>query len=223
MEQQNSTQNTTAKSIIYIFAALAGAGLIIYGAFFYSNPRAINQQASIVAKSNEQTQNAAEIAFTDPILGEANAPVTMIEYGSYLCGHCISFSREVFPKINENYIKTGKVKFIYRSFPPYELGMALMCANEQNKFWEYHDYAIQNNISKVEDLKSFANSAGLDETAFSQCFDSGKYQKTAEGIIAAGQDNGVSGTPTFFINSQKIIGALAYEDFAKAIDEELNK
>jgi len=219
MEQQN----TIVKNVLYIIAALAGAGLIIYGAFFYTKPNVNSQQASIIPKINEQTPNNAEINFVDPVLGEEKAPVTIIEYGSYLCGHCIAFGRDTFPKIDENYIKTGKVKFIYRSYPPYELGMALMCANEQNKFWEYHEYAIQNDINKVEDLKSFATSAGLDGSVFDQCFDSGKYQSAAEKIITDGQNAGVSGTPTFFINSQKIVGARAYEDFAKAIDSELNK
>lgn len=218
MEQQNAV----IKNVLYIVAALAGAGLIIYGAFFYTKPNINNQQASIIPKTSEQTQNA-KIDFKDPVLGEENAPITIIEYGSYLCGHCITFSRETFPLINEKYIKTGKVKFIYRSYPPYELGMALMCANEQNKFWEYHEYAVQNDISKVEDLKLFATNAGLDNSTFNQCFDSGKYQSSAEEVITDGQNAGVSGTPTFFINDQKIIGALAYEDFAAAIDAELNK
>lgn len=218
MEQQNAV----IKNVLYIVAALAGAGLIIYGAFFYTKPNINNQQASIIPKTSEQTQNA-KIDFKDPVLGEENAPITIIEYGSYLCGHCITFSRETFPLINEKYIKTGKVKFIYRSYPPYELGMALMCANEQNKFWEYHEYAVQNDISKVEDLKLFATNAGLDNSTFNQCFDSGKYQSSAEEVITDGQNAGVSGTPTFFINDQKIIGALVYEDFAAAIDAELNK
>ncbi|KKR03435.1 MAG: DSBA oxidoreductase [Parcubacteria group bacterium GW2011_GWF2_39_13b] len=223
MEQQNSAQNTIGKTIMYVLAALAGAGLIIYGAFFYTKPRAESQQASIIAKTGEQAQNAIKADFVDPVLGNTNAPITIIEYGSYLCGHCNTFSQEIFPIIYENYIKTGKVKFIYRSFPPYELGMALMCANEENKFWEYHDYAIQNQITEVDDLKTFAIGAGLNGPAFNECFDSGKYQETSEAIIVDGQNAGVSGTPTFFINNQKVVGALPYEDFAKAIDAELNK
>lgn len=220
MEQQNPV----IKNFLYIVAALAGAGLIIYGAFFYTKPNASSQQASIIPQIiDQQTENDTNAGFKDPVLGEENAPVTIIEYGSYLCGHCNTFSRETFPEINKNYIETGKVKFIYRSYPPYELGMALMCANEQNKFWEYHEYAVQNDISKIEDLKFFAINAGLMGSAFDQCFDSGKYQSSAEKVITDGQNAGVTGTPTFFINNQKIIGALPYEDFVKVIDVELEK
>jgi len=207
------------KSITYILAALAGAGLIIYGAFFYTKPKSANQQAKILPENN----SSIETSFQEPFLGESNAPVTMIEYGSYLCGHCIDFSLNTFPKIEKEYIKTGKIKFIYRSFQPIELSMALMCANEQNKFWEYHNRAISSSIAKEDDLKLFASAIGLDTTKFNECLDSQKYQPTAEKIIKEGQDAGVEGTPTFFINGQKLVGALPYEDFQKAIDKELNK
>lgn len=207
------------KSFSYILAALAGAGLIIYGAFFYTKPKAATQQAKIFPGNN----SSAEINFQEPVLGEPNAPVTMIEYGSYLCGHCINFSLNTFPKIEEEYIKTGKVKFIYRSFPPIELGMALMCANEQNEYWEYHNKATGSNITKEDDLKLFASAIGLDTTKFNECLDSQKYQKAVEKIIKEGESLGVDGTPTFFINNQKLVGSLPYEDFQKVIDKELNK
>lgn len=210
--------NTTLKSFLYIIAALAGAGFIIYAAFFYTNPSISSQPASIIPKSTEQKDVAN---YNEPVLGNPNAPVTMIEYGSYLCGHCIDFSKNIFPKINENYIQTNKVKFIYRSFPPYELGLALMCANDQNKFWEYHEQGINNSITKADDLKAFAGKIGLDQNAFDQCFDSGKYQAAIENLIAQAQDEGITGTPSFFINDQKIIGALPYEEFEKAIEAEL--
>lgn len=218
MEQ--TTSNPVLKSIFYIIAALAGAGLIIYGAFFYTKPSAENQKAQILQSVNSQNQ---EQEYNEPILGDENAPITMIEYGSYLCSHCIDFSKNIFPLIYENYIKTGKVKFIYRSFPPYELSIALMCANEQNKFWEYHDQAIRGEISSIDDLKSFANSIGLNQESFDQCLDSQKYLSNAEKIITQGQELGVDGTPTFFINEEKIVGALPYEQFEAAINAALNK
>lgn len=216
----DTNSNPVLKSILYIIAALAGAGLIIYGAFFYTKPSPENQKAQILPSNNSENQ---EQTYNEPILGNKNAPVTMIEYGSYLCGHCIDFSKNIFPLIYENYIKTGKVKFIYRSFPPYELSIALMCANEQNKFWEYHEKAIYSEISSIDDLKSFASAVGIEQESFNQCLDSQKYLSNAEKIITQGQELGVAGTPTFFINDEKIVGALPYEQFESAINSALNK
>lgn len=202
------------KNIIYILAALAGAGLIIYGALFYTKtgPKEAGILPPIV--SNESGE---------PILGDPNAPVTMIEYGSYLCGHCVNFTRYNMPQIEENYIRTNKVKFIYRSYPPIELGMAILCANEQNKFWSYHNYIIEKGIKSEEDLKQYATEIGLKGDQFNQCLDSEKYKQKAENWYKLGQEQGVEGTPTFFINDQKIVGNLAYEEFKKVIEEELAK
>lgn len=207
---------------VYIIAALAGAGLIIYGTLFYtkSAPKSAPKEAGILSQvaTQKSTQKSEEI-----ILGHPNAPVTMIEYGSYLCGHCVNFARYTMPQIEENYIKTNKVKFIYRSYPPLELGMAALCANEQGKFWQYHDYLFQRNIQREEDLKQYALEIGLNGDEFNQCLDSEKYKQKAENWYKLGQEQGIEGTPTFFINDQKIVGNLPYEEFKKVIEEELAK
>ena len=170
--------------------------------------------------------------FKDDIqIGKEDAPVTIIEYFSYLCGYCKSFEDEVKPRILENYIQTGKAKMILRVFPPYELGQAVLCANDQEKFMEYHNYLFANNdkITSVDDLKSFAKTVGLDELSFNQCIDSGKYKSRAEewynqGISdfeKAGVIKENIGTPSFFVNGEPIIGAMPYDDFAKLIDSKL--
>lgn len=202
------------KKFIYIITAVFGAGLIIYGALFYTKtgPKETGILPSIV--SNE---------FEEPILGDPNAPVTMIEYGTYLCGHCVNFTLYNMPQIEENYIRTNKVKFIYRSYPPIELGMAILCANEQNKFWSYHNYLMEKGIKSEEDLKQYATEIGLKGDQFNQCLDSEKYKQKAENWYKLGQEQGVEGTPTFFINDKKIVGNLPYEEFKRVIEEELAK
>lgn len=196
----------------YILAALIGAGLIIYGTFFYTNPA--SKEASILPQ-------IINPKLEEPFLGNAEAPVTIIEYGSYLCGHCADFQRDTLPQIEEKYIQTNKVKFIYRSFPPIELAIADWCAQEQNKFWEYHNYVFQRDIGSVDDLKQYAKDVGLDETKFSECLDSEKYKNEADNWYNMGKAAGVDGTPTFFINDQKVVGNLPYEEFEKIIEEKL--
>jgi protein-disulfide isomerase len=220
MESINSTK------IVYILAALIGAGLIIYGAFYYTGTeKTLKQDAQILPVINRDSSVGAQPdqAFKEVVLGDEKAPVTMIEYASYLCGHCVNFSQNTFPKIEENYIKTGKVKFIYRPFPPLEMGMALACAQEQNKFWEYNHEAYNTRIVSPDDLKTIASKIGTDADKFNKCFDSEKYKSVAENWYKEAQDANVEGTPTFFINDKKIVGDLPYEDFQKAIDEALAK
>jgi protein-disulfide isomerase len=221
MEQSNGM----LKNAVYVLAAVAGAGLIIYGAFFYTKkPGASPQPAQVLPSPDESLPEVAQpvpIDFDEPYLGQKDAPITMIEYGSYLCGHCITFGKETFPKINENYIKTGKVKFIYRSYPPLELGISALCANEQDKFWEYHEYSVNNQIKAEEDLKTFAQAVGLNAEQFNKCLDEKKYNNQAQAWYDAGQSDGVQGTPTFLINGKKLVGGLPYEEFQKELDQAL--
>ncbi|MBI4837023.1 MAG: DsbA family protein [Candidatus Portnoybacteria bacterium] len=221
MESTNSTKNS-----IYILAALCGAILIIYGAFYYTGIEQNSKQGAQVlptAKSDSSIDAKSAKSFKEVVLGDKKAPVTIIEYASYLCGHCVTFYQNTFPKVEENYIKTGKVKFIYRPFPPLEIGMALACAWEQNKFWEYNHEAYNTQIGSPDDLKIIASKIGADAEEFNKCFDSEKYKSVAENWYKEAQDANVEGTPTFFINDKKIVGDLPYEDFQKAIDEALAK
>lgn len=216
--------NNSTKNLVYVLAALIGAGLIIYGAFYYTGmEKTLKQEAQILPLANGDSSANAEPdqVFKEAILGNENAPVIMIEYASYLCGHCVTFYQNTLPKIEENYIKTGKVKLIYRPFPPLEIGMALACAQEQNKFWEYNHEAYNSQIGSPDDLKAIASKIGADADKFNKCFDSEEYKSVAENWYKEAQDANVEGTPTFFINDKKIVGDLPYEDFQKAIDEAL--
>lgn len=185
-----------------------------------------------VDTGNEETQNIDINVFKDDIqIGRDDAPVTIVEYYSYLCGYCKQFEDSVKPKIVENYITTGKVKLILRSFPPYELSQAILCANDQEKFLEYHNYLFANNdkIKNIDDLKIFAKTIGLDEAEFNQCIDSEKYKSKAEEWYAQGSNDFIKanipkdrqGTPAFFINGEPAIGSMPYEDFAKIIESKL--
>jgi len=167
----------------------------------------------------------------DISIGNEDAPVTIVEYFSYFCGYCKLFHDETYPKIVEDYIINGKVKFILRIFPPYELGMAVLCANDQGKFLEYNNELFEKSadIQAVDDLRILAKDTGLDETQFNQCFDSQKYLAKAQEWYQQGQDNfeqaGVPeeqrGTPAFFINGEALIGAQPYENFVEAIERKL--
>jgi protein-disulfide isomerase len=172
----------------------------------------------------------------DPVLGNANAKVTIIEFGDYQCPLCRLFWREIEPRIKKQYVDTGKVKLVFRDFPIQQIhpeatmaAMAAQCAADQGKYWEYHDkiYREQDRGTddlvrfKAADLKKWAADIRLDVTAFSGCVDSGRYKDEVAKDFADGVAVGVQGTPMFFINGRVVAGAQPFPVFKKMIDEEL--
>jgi len=164
----------------------------------------------------------------DPVKGDKNAPVTIIEFSDFQCPFCGKFFKETFGQIDEKYIKTGKVKMVFRDFPlsfhenAQKSAEAAECADEQGKFWEYHDMLFENQEKlSVEDLKRYAVELGLDKDKFDSCLDSEKYKDEVKKDFSDGQKYGVSGTPAFFINGKLVSGAQPFSAFEKVIEAEL--
>jgi protein-disulfide isomerase len=171
-----------------------------------------------------------------PILGKENAKVTMIEFSDFQCPFCQRFFEETFPKLKEEYIDTGKVRFAFRHLPLEQLhpnapkaAEASECANDQDKFWEYHDALFENfdtwtvatPETLTDELSALAGTLGLDTGTFTTCVTSGKYTDKVAQDLAEGQSKGATGTPTFFINGKILVGALPYETFKTLLDQEL--
>jgi protein-disulfide isomerase len=169
----------------------------------------------------------------DPVKGSPDAKVTIVEFSDFQCPFCQRFFLQTLPQIEEKYIKTGKVRFVYRDFPlnfhqyAQKAAEAAECADEQGKFWEYHDILFQK-LSEwatvgESKFKEYAQQLGLDMQKFNQCLDSGKYANEVQKDYNDGLKYGVSGTPTFFINGIKIVGAQPYSVFEQIIEQELSK
>jgi protein-disulfide isomerase len=206
------------KKIIVVGLVMAA---VFGGVIWYFGQDRINFQKNGIKDAASIDYNWIEYG-----LGSKSAPVLMVEYFSYNCSHCKSFQLSTFPKIKEKYIDTGKIKFISRqAFGMPDFPAGALCAGDQGKFWEYHDYLFQNmiTISSKDDLKSIARQLNLNEDQFNQCFDSGKYK---EQITQWGDEavaKGVNGVPYFFVGDQTIDGNVSYEKFERIIEEELNK
>ena len=142
-----------------------------------------------------------------PTLGKADAPVTIIEFSDYQCPYCQRFATTVFPKLKEDYIDTGKVRYVFRDFPLAQIHPQAAkahegahCAGEHEKYWEMHDVLFQKQKDlSIEALKQYAQDLGLDAEAFGECLDSGKYGSDVRSDLAAGAKASVRGTPTFII------------------------
>ncbi|MFQ6000595.1 MAG: DsbA family protein [Anaerolineae bacterium] len=169
----------------------------------------------------------------DPVKGSPDAPVTIIEYSDYQCPYCARFATETLPLIEENYIATGKVRLVFRNFPVHQQAVvvagAAVCAQEQGKFWQMHDasFAQQEEWSGNPDFmdlfEGYAQDMGLDTDQFTSCLSAGEWLDKLKKDFEAGQEAGVQGTPSFFINDQAIVGAQPFEVFQEVIEQELAK
>jgi protein-disulfide isomerase len=163
----------------------------------------------------------------DPAKGPATAPVTIVEFSDYQCPYC-SRAESTVKQILAKY--DGKVRFVYRDFPlsfhPFaaKAAEASQCANEQGKFWEFHDalYADQAKLS-VPDMQTTATGLGINADKFKTCVESGKYAAEVKKDIDDGTKAGVSSTPSFFINGIAVVGAQGIDTFSQVIDQELAK
>lgn len=161
--------------------------------------------------------------------GDENAPVTIVEFSDFQCPFCSRFYSQTKSQIDENYVKTGKVKFVYADFPlesihPQAMPAALAgrCAGEQDNFWEFHDLAFENQQSLSDaSYKQWASDLGLDTNQFNTCLDSKKYESAIRDDIQEGSANGIRGTPGFIINDRLVSGAQPFSAFQAAIDAAL--
>ena len=194
---------------------------------------------NIINEGNEEVNNlpgqgVVQVSMDDDAFkGNENAPITMIEFSDYECPFCGRYFQQTLPQIISEYVDTGKVKIVYRDFPlgfhqnAQKAAEATEVARElggNDKFWEMHDKIFENQQAMtVSDLKKYAREIGLNGGEFDSLLDSGKYASEVQKDLQDGQNAGVQGTPTFFINGQKLVGAQPFEAFQQIIEQELNK
>ena len=180
-------------------------------------------------------------ADNDPIIGDPNAPITIIEFSDFQCPFCARFYTQTLPLIHEEYIEQGKVKLVFRDFPIQSIhpnalpaSVAAECANEQGKFKEMHDTLFENqnewNRQETADtlilFSQYAGEMQLEQEVFDSCLTNGKYIEEIRKDLRDGQIYGVEGTPGFFIGNDEIgyvglKGAQPFESFKKVIDSQL--
>jgi protein-disulfide isomerase len=201
-----------------IVSALILSALLISGAWYYSKH---GLQTAAILPAASSVPEVSAITAGGIVVGNPAAPVMMEEYTNFMCSHCQNFAGTTLKRIENEYVKTGKVKLVIYIFPPLEFGKAAFCAQEQDKFLEMHDYLFTHQITQEEDFVDFAINAGLDGKIFGECFNSDKYNETAQKWYDEGLARGITGTPTFYINGRQIVGALPFEEFQKIIEEKL--
>jgi protein-disulfide isomerase len=186
----------------------------------------LRKQGPAIRVSLESPRLTLTVAPSNPTVGSASAPITLIEFSDYQCPYC----GRVEPTLKRLRATYGdKIRFVWKDFPltqihpqAFKAGEAAHCAGDQGKYWELHDVLFNKQQElQPDDLKRHAIELGLDVTAFNQCLDTSKYGERVRDGVSEGGTLGVNSTPTIFINGRRLSGAQPYEVFASVIDEEL--
>lgn len=212
------SENTTAsnKNSLFLFGAVLAVVAIVWGVMQY-NPGA-------------RITKADTLIDDDPILGNIDAPVTIVEFTDYECPFCKKLHDTVSLKLRDEFVATGKVKVVVRDYPldfheaAIPAAIAAACANEQGAFWQYHDSLFENQ-DKLEnfDYVGLAEKFKLETAVFKSCLESKESLSEIEKDRADGVNAGVTGTPGIFVGDTFINGAYPYEAFEAAIERELQR
>jgi protein-disulfide isomerase len=230
---------TAAVALVFlVVGGLAGffLGVFAYGRGFAEGNTAIAEVGAPAQPAQAPAQQPAAPAprlddvsiDDDPILGETDAPIVIVEFSDFECPFCARFREQTFDQIVTEY--GDDVQIIYRDFPLSQIhpraqqsAEASECADDQDAYWAYHDLLFANQQAlDTESLIGYAEELGLDVEEFTECVESGKYTDEVLADYNEGLSYGVSGTPTFFINGVRLVGAQPFEAFQQIIEEELN-
>ena len=170
----------------------------------------------------------------DAMLGDADAPVTIVEFSDFQCPYCAKFVLDTYPELKTNYIDTGLVKFVFRDYPlPSHTNASVAaeaaeCAGEygDDYFFQMHDMIFENmsEWSYADDAEgvflTYADEIGVD---IGTCLENDEMAEEVADDFSAGRAYGVSGTPSFFVNDKMLVGAYPYEYFEALIEYELSE
>lgn len=222
-----------------VVALIGAVAVLAVGGFLMTDRSQPGATAvdSLVSSANAQETDAGEVdtsSIVEMVMGDENAPVTIVEYASYTCPHCASFHEGSFKKLKADYIDTGKVRFIYREvyFDRYGLwaSMIARCAGPE-KFFGITDLVFAGQSKWVRaggapeivgELRKIGRLAGIEGETLEACLqDSDKAQTLVAWYQKNAEADEVTATPSFVMNGRKVENQ-KYEDFAKLIDAELD-
>jgi protein-disulfide isomerase len=204
-------------------------------AFFAANAPGYGSAPSAEAPSAQapETQTVSEPSLEGrPMIGNEDAPITIVEYSDFECPFCGKFHSETYGQLKEEYIDTGKAKLIYKDFPldfhklAKPAAIASKCVFKElgsEGFFAYHDTIFENQRSlSEENLKAWAVEAGVDAQVYDTCIADPAIEKMVDEDFQEGAQLGVQGTPSFVINGKLLVGAQPFSAFKQVIDAELS-
>lgn len=211
--------------------------------------------AGAQAEAAQATPDATVVAlvsnFKPPEKGDPNALISVYEFSDYICPYCRNFNQDTADKVDENYVKTGKVRYVHWDFPLAGHGYGAIisaeashCAADQGKYWEMHKalfnaWEQQSKLDVKDEQAAVASAIAIgskvvsDQEAFKSCITTQKYRPVVATMYRQATDMGLDATPAFVIQHKDpnnpggkdqikvVLGALDYADFAKTLDIEI--
>lgn len=228
---------------IAIGAGIASVAMIasffVFDIFSNESELVVKPTPTIEASGPSKITSSTFLENGSPVLGDPNAPVTLVEFGDYQCYFCNQFFHTTENELFKNYVESGKVKVIFKDYTiigpdSITAAHAAHCANDQGQFWAYHDILYNNwtgennGWASSENLLKFAGDVGLDIEQFSQCMIDSKHTSIIANSNQDAKDLGLTGTPAFFVigpdnKVTKIGGAQPYDVFERIFNSELEK
>jgi len=244
ISEKNSVNKSNSKQTLHLPSLTIGAiisvicvAVIFFGIEGISEPSEPLIEKQLVEESKKPVEITSKTFFDNgsPLLGNQNAPITLIEFGDYQCHFCNVYYQNTEHKIFNDYVMTGKVNVIFKDFTiigPDSTTAALgaHCAGEQGKFWEYHNTLYENwdgennGWAGQENIFRFGEQIGLNMNEFIECNIDKRYEQKISKSSNDARTLGITGTPAFYIISmnnqqvQFISGAQPYEVFEKTIN-----
>ena len=217
--------STRRKALMLGLGALAIAGSAV--AYF-----TINGEAPVSSPAIAASDDALDLKVDpskDNILGEANAPVTVVEYSSLTCPHCANFHQMTVPDMKEKYVNTGKIRYVIREFPLDRLAFAAAaiarCAGDDKYFpfvtalYKNQQKWVQGEGNPAERLFDMAKQVGFTKETFNACLENKDVIDHIQQSRKIGSEEyGVSSTPTIFVNGKKLEGGNSLSDLEKAME-----
>jgi protein-disulfide isomerase len=227
-KRRSARQKHKGISTVHILI-VAGAAMLVVGLLVI-----LNTNHSQATRTDPITYETGVTLEGEPYKGSPDAPLQLVEYSDFLCGHCGNFA-DTIEAIGPDYIETGELQVIFRNYAflapeSIEAAQAAECALDQgaDKFWLYHDLLFANRgtgISAYSNsrLKAYARDIGLDTRAFNQCLDSDVKLEVVQADKAEGESQGVQATPTWFINGQIVRGGVSETELRQTLDSLLTQ
>ncbi len=216
-------------AVVYIF--LSNSTDTAQPSFLNQNEENVPQPSLPLPVKSAEQQKSELVSDDDAVRGNTNASIVIVEFCDFQYKECAKVNPTI-KRVLEAY--AGKIKFVYRDFPLSDVhafaqkaAEAGECAEEQEKYWEYHDklFEFQQEWAEkgISQLKKYAEELKLDAEKFNSCIDSEKYSKKVLKDINDGKNLGITSIPFFFVNNQTLVGAQTFEDIQSLIEKELNR
>lgn len=195
-----------------VLAVVAALGLGAVGFSVGSNVLSQAVSEPVDLEGIDDLRVLTEMA-TPVVIGDENAPATIIVFEDYLCGHCATFSLQEKPRVQAELIDTGKARLVYYDYPlnpqfgSFIAARAARCAGDQDRFWDYHNILMRNQLNwgnldnKIPAFEEYAETLGLDTGAFAGCLNSDRHAEALTANLELARNLGLPGTPSVLVGS----------------------